>query len=197
MIVIDTETTGVDPEKHAIVSIGAVEFEDPSNEFYGECRIFEGAHIMEEAMEVNGFSEDEVTDESKQSLESLMRKFLKWGREVDEHTLAGLHIGYFDMHFLEHSAHRCGLDWYFAKRSLDLHSLVMMHAPQHGKRLPKENKRSAVDSHFIQQYVGIPTVPKPHNALTDAKWEAEAVSRLIYDQSLLGEYADHPIPWQE
>jgi len=39
MIVADIEATGLDPRKHSILSIGAVDFEHPERQFYGECRI--------------------------------------------------------------------------------------------------------------------------------------------------------------
>ena len=45
MIVVDVETTGVDARKNSIVSIGAVDFENQKNQFYGECKIWEGAEI--------------------------------------------------------------------------------------------------------------------------------------------------------
>ena len=40
MIIVDVETTGIDPEKHSIVSIGAVDFSNPSNEFYMKIPLF-------------------------------------------------------------------------------------------------------------------------------------------------------------
>ena len=40
MIILDIETTGVNPEKHAIVSVGAVDFLNPSRTFYEECKKF-------------------------------------------------------------------------------------------------------------------------------------------------------------
>ena len=52
MIVVDLETTGVDPRKHSILSIGAVDFNNQENYFYGECRIREGALIDNYALAV-------------------------------------------------------------------------------------------------------------------------------------------------
>ena len=53
MIIADVETTGVDSRLCSLVSIGAVEFDSPNNQFYVECRAFEGAHI-EQRMDPDG-----------------------------------------------------------------------------------------------------------------------------------------------
>ena len=57
MIVVDVETSGLDDEKNSLLSIGAVDFYNPKNQFYGECRVREGAEVNPEALEVNGFTE--------------------------------------------------------------------------------------------------------------------------------------------
>ena len=44
------EFSGLDPRKHSIVSIGAVDFENPSRQFYKECRIWHGAEIVPESL---------------------------------------------------------------------------------------------------------------------------------------------------
>lgn len=194
MIVVDVETTGVDPHKHAIISVGALEFEDPRNEFYGECRIWEGAHVMEEAIEVNGMKKHDFTDPSKQSQEVLLTAFNRWAMQCGEHTLAGHNI-WFDHVFLKTSAHREGVNWQLADRLIDDHSLVYMHMIQRGKTPPTEKQRTAIDSSFIQNYVGIPEEPTPHNALNGAKVAAEAISRVLYNKKLLPEFDSYDIPW--
>lgn len=196
MIVLDIETTGVNPQKHGIVSIGAIEFEEPGNEFYGECRIFDGAHISEEALEVNHFTHDDITDPTKQSPEVLMRAFLKWSREVEERTLCGLNIGGFDLQFIVATAHRHGLNFDFAYRTLDLHTMSYMHMVKSGIDIPTHNKHTAIDLEETLSYVGLQNIDVPHNALGDAKLEGECVSRLLYGENLFEEFAQYPIPWK-
>ncbi len=53
MIAIDVEASGIDYDMHSIVSVGTIDFADPTRQFYDECRIWDGAHIMEEALAVN------------------------------------------------------------------------------------------------------------------------------------------------
>lgn len=193
MIVIDIETSGTDPEKHSIISIGAIEFENPENEFYGECKIWDGAHIEEEALEINGFTKKDITDPTKQPLKVLMQGFLDWSEDINERTLGGHNLGSFDVPFLISSAKRYGLNWNFAHRSIDTHTLTYMHLIKAGITPPVENNRTAVNSSFIQNYIGIPKEPTPHNALNGAKVAAEAISRLLYSKSLLDEFKDQEI----
>src|SRR3990172_3819987 len=126
MIVVDVETSGLDPTRHSIVSIGAVEFANPENKFYEVCRIWEGAEISQKALERNGFSEEEIRDPNKKSLEEALKEFFEWAAKVDEQTLAG-HNPSFDRDFLRTSAERYGLPWAFSYRTVDLHSLCYTH----------------------------------------------------------------------
>ncbi|MEI6480047.1 MAG: 3'-5' exonuclease [bacterium] len=194
MIVVDVETTGVDPDRHSIVSIGAVDFLHPERRFYEECRIWDGAIISDEALAINGYTREEVTDIKKQSLEEILKKFFMWVEESEGHTIMVLHP-IFDLSFLDESAERYHLQLPFPKRSLDLHSICFAHMIKGGLIPPIINKHSAVNSDLIMQYVGIPTEPKPHIALNGALYEAEAFSRLLYDKNLLPEFAEYPLPW--
>src|SRR4051812_32241086 len=65
MLVVDVEASGIDPQKHSIVSVGALDIANPTNRFYMECRVWEGAHIMPDALAVNGFTKEQITDPTK------------------------------------------------------------------------------------------------------------------------------------
>lgn len=194
MIVIDIEASGVEYAKHSIVSIGALEFEHPEREFYGECRIWDGAHVMDEALEVNGFTEEEIRDPSKKTESQLAKEFLEWANEAEERTLAGQNVS-FDRDFLKAAAERAGLNWELAYRTIDTHTLAYMHMAKRGLSIPTANKRSALDLDAVLRYVGIPDEPTPHNALTGARSHAEVISRLLFDKQLLSDFAQYPIPW--
>ena len=73
MIVIDIETSGIDSNRHSIVSIGAVDFLHPERRFSGECRVWEGALISEESLLINGYNQEEITDVRKQTDEDLLK----------------------------------------------------------------------------------------------------------------------------
>ncbi|TSC62725.1 MAG: DNA polymerase III subunit epsilon [Parcubacteria group bacterium Gr01-1014_48] len=194
MIVVDVEASGVNPYKHSLVSVGAVHFENPSYQFYEECRIWDGADIMDDAMAVNGFTREQIMDMSKQTDESLVQAFLAWMEKIPERTIVG-HNPSFDRDFLAVTAARYHIDWPLAFRTIDTHTIGYMHHLLHGIPPPTENKRSALDLDAILKYVGLPEEPMPHNALTGAKVETEAFSRLIYNKQLLDEFKQYPIPW--
>ena len=196
MLIVDIEASGTEYQKHSIVSIGALDFDNPTNRFYEECQIWEGAHIMDGALEVNGFSKEEIIDVSKQTEESAVKKFLVWMEDIRDRTLVGQNIS-FDRDFLRAASARAHLDWTLAYRTVDTHSLCWMHIAKRGLSLPvdAEHKRSSLDLDAVLQYCGIPDEPHPHNALTGALSHAEVTSRLMFDRKLLPEFEQFEIPW--
>lgn len=197
MIIIDIEASGTEYEKHSIVSIGALDFENPERRFYEECKIWESAHIMEGALEVNGFTEAEITDPNKQTEAEAAKKFLEWSMESNDRTLCGQNVS-FDRDFLRAAAARAHLAWDLAYRTVDTHSLCWMHMIKRGLPTPvdPQHKRSSLDLDAVLHYCGIPEEPQPHNALTGALCHAEVASRLLYDKKLLPEFEQFDIPWQ-
>ncbi|MBP6886294.1 MAG: 3'-5' exoribonuclease [Candidatus Pacebacteria bacterium] len=193
MIVVDVETTGLNERLHSIVSIGAVDFEKPQRQFYGECRMFEGAQSEEAALRVNGFTIDQITDSSKKSLEQLMGEFVAWTRDSKNRTLMGFNT-FFDHRFLQSSAERCHMSWDFGHRIIDIHSIAWAHMLMRGIEPPVKYNRSSINSDSLLEYVGLPSEPRPHNGLVGAKMEAETFSRLLFGRSLLSEYEVYALP---
>ncbi|MCA9354850.1 MAG: 3'-5' exonuclease [Candidatus Kaiserbacteria bacterium] len=196
MLILDIEGSGTNYEKHSIVSIGAIDMDDPTNRFYGECRIWDGAHIMEGALEVNGFTEAEVTDPNKMTEAELVRNFMAWSEPIKDRTLTGQNVS-FDRDMLKAGVERAGMNWDMAYRTLDTHTMCWMHMIKAGFTPPidKERKRSALNLDAVLNYCGIPAEPDPHNALTGALCHAEVTSRLLYDKKLLPEFDQYEIPW--
>ena len=196
MLILDVEASGTEYHTHSIVSIGAVDLAEPKNRFYGECRIWDGAHIMEGALEVNGFTEAEITDPSKQSEAELVQTFLEWSQHMGDRTLTGQNVS-FDRDFVKAACDRAGIAWDLAYRTIDTHTLCWMHIIKAGKRPPidPQRRRSALNLDAVLNYCGIPEEPSPHNALTGALCHAEVVSRLLYDTKLLPEFQQYDIPW--
>ena len=195
MIVVDVEASGTDYAKHSIVSVGALDLLHPENRIYEECRIWDGGHIMDEALDVNGFSKAEITDAKKQPEADLIHRFLTWTESVEERTLAGQNVS-FDRDFLKAAAERAGhTNWPFAYRTIDTHTLCYMHMVKRGLRPPIAHRRSALNLDAVLIYCGIPKEPEPHNALTGALSHAEVISRLLYGKKLLPEFSQFELPW--
>ncbi|MCR4311250.1 MAG: 3'-5' exonuclease [Candidatus Taylorbacteria bacterium] len=192
MIVVDVEASGVSPEKNSLVSVGAVDFRNPTRRFYAECRVFEGAHIEKEALAVNGFSESEINDPNKKTDREVVVEFLAWLEQATEKTIAG-HNPSFDRDFLEATAHRYHIDWPLAHRTVDLHSICYFHMKERGVEPPLLHQHSALNLDAILHYVGIPAEPKPHNALTGALVEAEAFGRFFYKKPFLPEFLQYGV----
>jgi DNA polymerase III epsilon subunit-like protein len=196
MLVIDIEGSGVNYEKHSILSIGAIDFENPTHRFYGECRMWDGAHIMDEALAVNGFTKEQAADPTKMSEAELVEQFVEWSKKVSDRTLLGQNVS-FDRDMLKAALDRADLPFDFAHRTLDTHTMCWMHMLQRGLPAPvdAQHHRSALNLDAVLNYCGIPDEPDPHNALTGALCHAEVASRLLYDKTLLPEFEHLGIPW--
>lgn len=198
MIVVDVETTGLNAYKNSIVSIGAVEFENPKNQFYDECYVEDDIEIDPGALQVNGFSLEQVKDRTKKSLLVLVQEFLDWVEPIKDKTLAG-HNTYFDASFLRAATTKLKKNpddhkWPFGRRYIDMHSVAYAIAKQTGAKMPLKYGVSNFWSGGVYEFVGLPLEPDPHNGLTGAKMEAEAMSRLIYGKGIYEEYAGFKLP---
>lgn len=232
MIIVDVESTGVDAKLCSLLSVGALDFDNPKNQFYMECYAFPGAHIEKEALVVAGFTEKEIEPPSNPPSEEVGREeksagpadlpapntarqagsatsfnkggikkktdrevvlaFLEWMRTCKEWTLAGQNVS-FDRDFLMETAHRYHIDWPLAQRTLDLHTVAYVDYLKRGKEIPRKNNHSALNLEAILEHVGVHVKREKHNALEDAKFEAEAFSRLIAGKPLLSEYRRFPV----
>ncbi len=215
---VDVETTGLYELRHSIVSIGAVDFCNPKNQFSMDCRIWDGAEISKKALEVNGFTEEQVRDPSKISLEDAVFCFISWAKTCSEWTLAGENPS-FDKNFLNValSKHNSRVDkaienekpeasrmkydinfvkveWPFGYRTIDVHTLCCASYLRRGLAPPVANNRSAISLDDALAYVGLQPEPKPHVALAGAILEAEVLHRLLYGKPMFDQFKDKKVP---
>ncbi len=195
MIAVDVETTGVDPEKNSLLSIGAVDFENPTNQFYGECHVWDGAEIVDEALAVNGFTREQCMTSEKQSEAELIRSFSEWVQDVRENRMFGGQNVSFDYEMLRAAYARAGVSFSFNFRRIDVHTLTWGHMSGRGITPPSKEGHSAITLNTALEYCGIPKEPDPHNALTGAKSHAEVISRIAYTKKLLPDFSSYDIPW--
>ncbi len=195
MIVLDVEASGIIPAKHSILSLGALDLDEPTNQFYDECRVWDGAHIDDAALAVNGFSRTEASDPIKKSEAELVRTFIAWALDRPrDRTLAAQNPS-FDRDFVRSACQRAGIDFPFPYRTIDTHTLCWLHMSERGIEIPMAHKHSAIDLDAALHYAGLPSERKPHSALGGAYAHAEVIARIAYNKKLLPDYDTYPIPW--
>lgn len=167
MIVFDIETSGIDPQIHGMLSLGAVDY-DTGATFYGECRLETHQKWEQEALNINGFKQEELYSKDKQSQVQLYQQFVKWAI-VNSSLLSGHNIGSFDVQFLKkvHSKQKKIVNFPFQFKYVDLHSVAFA--------ILKKSLGMAQ----ICKALGIEPEPSPHNALLGAQKEYECFKILL------------------
>lgn len=197
MIALDVETSGLTPLTCSILSIGAVDTDEPTNQFYDECAVWEGAEISDEAIAINGFSREEIAATSGRKSEAeLIAAFVSWATNRPHNRTLVAQTPSFDRDFVRAACNRAGIEYPFAARTIDTHTMGWLHMVHSGAVPPEKNAHSALNLDGVLEYCGIPSEPKPHNALTGAQCHAEVFSRIAYTKKLLPEFFEYEIPWQ-
>ena len=192
--VLDVETTGVNPERCAILSIGIVSYGEKLDEFYREYYPFDGAEVVEESMRVNGLDIDNIERGRVNDPENVVddvRSFLKSNRC---NVTAGQNPS-FDRNFVNAYAERYGSDFRLPIWMLDMHSACMAYMLEKGIDIPRKPDGGLfLSADKIFEFAGLGAEPKPHNALNGARYEFEALCRIIYGKSVLPQFSDRPVP---
>jgi DNA polymerase III epsilon subunit-like protein len=208
--VVDLEATSLNTRKGAIASIGMVTFRNGElKRYYRVFRPFKGAKIDKSALAVCGFTLKELNRkcdckggednckvlEHAHSPEKVCSYVSEFMHENQCHTIAGQNPA-FDTGYLHAYFERYKNFDFISHRTIDLHSIGYGHLASKGMKVPvdraRDGKVSYVRNDFsatkLYQLIGMPTEPKPHNALTGALFEFEAFCRLIYKKPVLEEF---------
>lgn len=183
LLILDTETGGIDPGMHSILSVGAVVWDDGRLGAEFEVLIAEDSiHVTERAMEINGI---DLSAHRSSGLcpASAMALFVAFLREHFQNelamgakiALAGHNIG-FDIGFLKRLCHhaRVDFDTFFSHRSLDTAAVIRFLSL--AGVLPLASAGS--DEAFA--YFGVPfTAGSRHTAVGDARATAHLLNNLI------------------
>ena len=89
----------------------------------------------------------------------------------------------FDYNFVKEAAKRNNIELPFAYRLVDLHTIAYIHQLQKGTSCHDE-RGSKLHTDEILKIAGLSRTKETHNALDDAKLEAEAISRLVFNKNL-------------
>lgn len=165
LLVIDTETGGLDPERHALLSVAAVD--STTEECFVEIIAPDPEWIVEHAaLEKNGLSLDFLKKNGRPERE-VMQDLSLWLAARRFSLLAGCNVA-FDRDFLRAAFRRHGLTWPMGK-SIDLQAAAWLAHEVGGITLPVgADKLPRLSLEHIAAALDFGRVSDTHNALEDA-----------------------------
>lgn len=179
-ISVDCETTGIDPVKNGIISVGACLFDRDDN-LYIENLLREGVEINSRALEVNGETREGLRKRSETggfiSEYQLLLTVVDFAQKHQAFVIVGKNPK-FDYGFLLEIWKRNGLperDFPFSYRTIDYSALAIPLMLMEGLSIPEKGFSSG----DIQDFLGLEEEPKPHNALTGALYNKHCVEKII------------------
>ena len=177
MLVIDTETGGLDWRRCALVSVAAIHMESRA-EFSMVIRPHDGLDLDPEALAVNGYTRDYLVANGVEEGEA-MRLFAMWLHVFGKQEWCGCNPA-FDQAFVDTAFERHAIEKRLPRRAIDLQTLAWMAHTMRVLTLPIGNdglpKRS-LDA--IIEAVGLSRATDKHDALEDARLTLAAF-RLIH-----------------
>lgn len=186
--VVDLEATGLDVKRCSIISAGIVLYDGGLKEYYFECKPFRGAVIQPKAISIMGVSKREMHSKNRMTARELTAKVLEVLKHHRIHTIAGQNP-HMDAGWLRESARRYGMRWVFGHRYLDMHSVCIATLLRAGGHVPlKPDGRNDLTADNIYKMLGMPEEPRPHNALNGARFEFEALCRLLHSKNALPQF---------
>ncbi len=166
MIVIDVEASGTNYEKHSMVSLGALDFDNPDRRFYAECRLWEAKDVRGTSLGLTetfceqcgakcpvsgqpqlkaGYMEESLqvcgftVEEINDPTKMTEGEMVRQFLEWSQHMGDRTLAGQnvsFDRDYLKAASEREGLPWDLAHRTIDTHTLCYMHMVKRGLTPP-------------------------------------------------------------
>ncbi len=171
VLIVDVETTGLDPVRHACIEVGAVLLKEDLTileEFSSLVAPWEGAEVSDDALGVSKISLQELGQ--ARDIAEVIREFHEcFCSDNSTPLLAGWNV-WFDAAFLRKGYQRAGFVWPFSHRMLDVQSIVLFFARLH----------AISQEQVIESYLG---EKQRHRALNDARHTAQ-VFRIFAEKYL-------------
>lgn len=177
LVSVDVETAGPTPGDYAMISIGACLIDDPDRGFYVELKPDRDA-VVESALEVSGLKMETLAVEGTDP-RAAMEEFAQWIRDVvPPQTHRPVFVGFnavFDWMFVNEYFVRYGIENPFGHGGLDIKSYYV---GMMGSTWEQTSMR-----HLSPKYLS--GRPLSHNALGDARDQAELFRRISEDAAAL------------
>jgi DNA polymerase III epsilon subunit-like protein len=176
-ISVDVETAGPTPGNYAMISIGACPVDDPDRGFYIELKPDRDA-VVESALAVSGLSMETLAREGTDPRQA-MEEFAQWIRDVvPPQTHRPVFVGFnavFDWMFVNEYFVRYDVENPFGHGGLDIKSYYV---GMMGSTWEQTSMK-----HLSPKYLA--GRPLSHNALGDARDQAELFRRISEDAAAL------------
>ena len=178
MLVVDTETGGVDPLKHPLLSVGGVMTDEnlkPLSSIELLVQPAEGLVIDERALMVNKINMKRHREVALEEQDALIQ-LLDWLREYRNKRSFPMILGWnvhFDIGFLQAAFERHDLGWPFGYRSLDIQAVWAYYNIFEAKEFAYGGITEAARSVLSQ------TVK--HGALDDAELTLDLLRNFVED----------------
>ncbi len=182
LLVIDTETSGLDPARHGVLALAAVVWDDGRIAGSFEAYIWEpGMEIDPESLAINQINlrwlqrEGQSPSAAIGAFEAFLDKAFPAAKSEGKVRLVGHNLG-FDLPFLKALYAKAGYDYSrrFSHRAIDTASILGALIVADRLRLPEAGSSAAF------AYFGIaPEADKRHTALGDAVATAHLLTRLV------------------
>lgn len=178
LLPLDLETTGLDPIKNGMISMGVSLFN--GEELYQENYLRSDVEIHPAALKVNGETEENLKSRSylthKSEIETL--ESLVTFSEINQTKVIIGKNPKFDYNFLLEIWKRNGnseCNFPFTYRVINYADLAIPLMILSGITVPV----NGFSSSDIQNFLGLEEEPKPHNALTGARYNADCFKKII------------------
>ncbi len=167
VLVIDVESTGLDPIKNSCIEIGAVLLDEELNvldEYSTLIAPLPGTEINPDSMAVNKISMEELktAPDYKTVIEEFHKRFSSF---FPVPTISGWNV-WFDVAFLRGLYEKAGKNWPFGHRFLDLQSVVQFFSGFQGVSLEK------LVSSLLKE-------KQTHRAIDDTRHTAQVLKHLV------------------
>jgi DNA polymerase III epsilon subunit-like protein len=129
ILVIDVETTGLDPAKHACIELGAVCLDKDlqmTKQFSSLVAPWKGAEFVKEAMKINQIAAEQLR--GAPSIEDVVEAFHETFRPDEKILLLSGWNVWLDAYFLRNLYERASREWPFNYRLLDVQSVFSFHS---------------------------------------------------------------------
>ena len=177
IVVVDVETSGLDPRIHGILEIGAVKMAT-GDEFTCEVRLEDDMVYDQGVYRVNGIAEERARSSERMSVEAALFELFGWLSPCPDGGKGWLMAGSnprFDDGFLRAAyGDDTAAKYPFLRHLLDLQTVAFTYFVATGTPMPKSLSADA-----IYRAVGLPEEPKPHQALRGARYEAHGFHTIF------------------